>query len=135
MPAGRPTKYRPEFCQGIIDFFSSHESLPLMASYAVSIGVSREAINQWSHKYPEFMDAIKIAKAIQEKNLVEGALSGKYHPTFAIFTAKNVLGWRDQRDVLVSDKRPAIEEGLEKWQQQLSRPRATKSSPRQAKHN
>jgi hypothetical protein len=41
---------------------------------------------------------------MQEQNLVKGALTGVYNSTFAIFTAKNVLGWRDKVEQEITGK-------------------------------
>ena len=70
------------------------------------IGVHRDTLHSWAteknpdqtHKNPRFSDAYKKAKDLQEANLVEGTISGAYNSTFAIFTAKNVLGWRDKTE-------------------------------------
>ena len=77
-----------------------------MARFACNIGVTRDTLYEWSTaknddeslKYPEFSYAYKKAKEYQEANLVEGTLSGAYQQAFAIFTAKNVLGWRDKTE-------------------------------------
>jgi hypothetical protein len=126
-PVGRPTLYRPEYCEQLLDYFSikPYEVLeitdnqgqvkerkpvpnlfPTLARFAVNIGVTRDTLYEWSTaenedgsiKYPEFSYAYKKAKEYQEANLVEGTLSGAYQQTFAIFAAKNILGWRDKTE-------------------------------------
>jgi len=77
---------------------------PTLARFAVMIGVTRETLHDWatsknedeSLKYPDFSYAYKKAKEYQEAILVEGALAGAFQANFSIFTAKNVLGWRDK---------------------------------------
>ena len=50
-------------------------------------------------KYPDFFNAYKRAKDHQERILVQNGLLGLYQGNFAIFTAKNVLGWRDKQEI------------------------------------
>jgi hypothetical protein len=109
-PGGRPSLYKPEYCKQLIEYFSatavSHDdrgnviagTFPTLARFSANIGVHRETLIEWCDKYPEFSDAYKKAKALQEANLVEGTLAGAYQSTFAIFTAKNVIGWRDKTE-------------------------------------
>lgn len=119
---GAPTKYRPSRCKELEDYFNvpaySQEiqtvmtkqgikeisvlvpnDLPTKVGFACLIGVHRDTINEWTHKYPKFSDAIKKAEAHQEHILVTNGLRGHYAQPFAIFTAKNILGWRDKKDV------------------------------------
>ena len=105
--AGRPTGYRPEYAEQLRNYFSAPVStgdgavnlFPTLARFATNIGVHRETLLEWASKHDEFSDAYKAAKALQEANLVEGAMCGVYSQAFAIFTAKNVLGWRDKTEV------------------------------------
>lgn len=123
---GRPTKYKPEFAQTLLDYFLKAKpynrilsafgakddpcDLPTLAGFAILIGVHRDTLNEWENAkdkagkllHPEFSDAIKKAKTIQEHYLVTNALRGNYDKTFAIFFAKNVLGWKDVRESVVS---------------------------------
>jgi hypothetical protein len=112
---GRPTKYKPEFCKKILKYFNIKagddvvlesgekkwfpNSLPTLAGFACEIDVCRDTIHEWTRNYPEFSDAIKRAKEHQERILVENGLRGGYAPSFAIFTAKNIVGWKDKSEV------------------------------------
>ena len=123
MPAGRPTLYRPEYCERLIAMFNveafTNESytngngeektrvvpckFPTLARFAANIDVDRDTLKEWANKtdesgalvHPEFSAAYKKAKDLQEAILVEGGLAGAYETPFAIFTAKNVIGWRE----------------------------------------
>ena len=126
-PVGRPTVYQPEFVDMLIEFFSQSPTrevknrdskgnettqtlpgvFPTLARFATNIGVTKETLHDWATarnietgelRHPEFSSAYKKAKDLQEANLVEGTISGAYNSTFAIFTAKNVLGWRDKTE-------------------------------------
>lgn len=80
---------------------------PTLASFACEIDVCRDTLHNWSTdknpdnslKHPEFFDAYKRSKDHQERILSQGGLSGAFQGNFAIFTAKNVIGWRDQQDL------------------------------------
>jgi hypothetical protein len=110
---GRPTKYEDWMADAILEYFSSPVGeFPTLAGFAAFIGVSRDTLHDWAHakdvsghlRNPSFSDAYKKAKDMQEQNLVKGALTGVYNSTFAIFTAKNVLGWRDKVEQEITGK-------------------------------
>lgn len=126
-PGGRPLDYKPEYAQQLIEFFQdSSERFPTKARFAVTIGVCRQTLYDWATKtddegnirYPEFSDAYKKAQDYQEATLIENALQGKYNPTFAIFTAKNILGWRDRQELTGADGKdliPAEKPEVARW--------------------
>lgn len=62
MPAGRPTLYREEYCQQVIDVCSEGYSL---TGFAGLIGVSRDTIDEWQRVHAEFSAAVDRAKAIR----------------------------------------------------------------------
>lgn len=89
--------------------------MPSLAGFAVKIGVHRDTLHQWANQkddndeliYPEFSDAYKRAKDFQENYLVTNGLASRINPQFAMFVAKNVIGWRDKQpdeaDVIVNN--------------------------------
>jgi len=56
---GRPTDYRPEYCQALIDFCSTGKSL---TAFAVKIGVHRDTLYQWGKVHQDFSDALTRAR-------------------------------------------------------------------------
>lgn len=120
---GRPTKYKPEYCQAIIDFFSIPPTrtvietitrkdgstleketqvasdFPTIQGFCFSIDIVKDTLHEWIAKYPEFADAYKRAKELQENLWVQNSIKGLYNPAFTIFTGKNIFGWRDKQEV------------------------------------
>lgn len=116
-PAHRPTKYKPEYCQKMIDYFNKAPytiktikafgkvinkvmptDLPLLVGFASELKVDRDTLKEWAKVHEEFSAAYKKAKDLQEKILITNGLNGGYNPAFAIFTAKNVMKWTDRVD-------------------------------------
>jgi hypothetical protein len=119
---GRPTKYKPEYCQKLIDYFVNWEPFyespvekqakdgtcttrmekipnppPFLTKFArEELNTTRDMMWGWGKKFPEFSNALKIAKERFEEILIQNGLMGKYSTPFAIFTAKNTIGWRDK---------------------------------------
>ena len=131
-PVGRPTSYKYEYVDQLIEFFDTSvytikttydkegnekvekvlNPFPTLARFATKLGVTRETLHDWATlkdangelRYPEFAYAYKRAKDYQEALLVEGAIGGMYQANFSIFTAKNVLGWRDKTEQEITGK-------------------------------
>ena len=97
---GRPTKYKPEYCQDMIDYFRNHSGFPTFEHFAVEgCDVHPETLINWAESHEDFFEATKKAKAIQKHRLCEGAFSGELNPTFSIFFAKNNCGMVDKQEV------------------------------------
>lgn len=120
MPTGRPTKYKPEYVDQLIEFYSIRpyevikdkkgktyekaNDMPFLVDFAKKIGVGVATLYRWNedkdkegnYKYPEFRDALKGFADHRERILTINALRGHYNASFAIFCAKNTLGWRDK---------------------------------------
>jgi hypothetical protein len=56
MTAGRPTKYREEFCEIIKKELSKGHSVQAASA---TLGVASETVYQWKKIYPKFSDSIK----------------------------------------------------------------------------
>ena len=123
---GRPSLYKEEYAEDLIKYFSiepftektvllpngterierSANKFPTLARFATIVGVTRETLHDWATskdanerlRYPEFSYAYKRAKDYQEYLLVEGTVAGVFNAPFSIFTAKNILGWKDRSE-------------------------------------
>jgi len=60
MPGGRPTEYKPEFCDAVIEWGKDGKSKTWMAA---QLGVSRDSLYEWERVYPQFSDALSLAMA------------------------------------------------------------------------
>lgn len=100
MSAGRPTKFKPAYCQEVIAVMG--EGLSLTA-FAGEIGVARSTINEWMADHPEFSEAVKIGQGKRTAYLERGLLSEEVGPriTARIFALKNAAPdeWKDKREV------------------------------------
>jgi len=56
---GRPTKYKPEFCDTVVELGALGKS---KAQMAAAIGCSRMSIDEWCKEHKEFSDAIARAR-------------------------------------------------------------------------
>lgn len=56
MPAGRPTKYKPEYCQSIVEWMAEGK---LVYDWAKEIGIHICSVYEWKEKHPAFSEALK----------------------------------------------------------------------------
>lgn len=136
---GRPSDYDPKYAGMLIDYCSREPfetkdgkrtptEFPTLAGFAKLIGKHRETLNNWAdqNQNPEFFDAYKRLKDAQEHYLVVNGLAGTVNAIFAIFTAKNVIGWRDKQkdeapDVLINNYANLPTEQLEEKALELAK--------------
>lgn len=59
MPAGRPTKYKPEYCEQVVALGKEGKSLVQMCA---AFDIARSTIDQWAEDNPEFSEALARAK-------------------------------------------------------------------------
>jgi hypothetical protein len=120
---GRPTDYKPEYCEKIIEWFeiapnreveiphykdggvtwndykTVANKLPKFHEFAKSIGVVHQTLHNWCDSHVEFFEAFTRAKELQKYFLIENGLNGCYNPTFAIFVSKNITDMKDKQEV------------------------------------
>lgn len=111
-------KYQSQFCQELLAFFDVRAfsitevqkrdgsinlvetacELPTFAAFAKKIGVTCAQLRAWEEKYPAFNYACEQARDRQGDILIQNSLRGNYASSFAMFTAKNLLGWKDGKE-------------------------------------
>ncbi len=57
---GRPTSYRPDFCERIITLMAEGRSLD---GCAAILGVHPDSLYEWQKVHPEFSDAVRAGRA------------------------------------------------------------------------
>lgn len=102
MPRGRPTKYKKEYCQQLIEHMGQGLSFE---SFAGTISVTDRVLYNWLDKHPDFLQAQKIGKhkcmIFWEKIGVAGA-AGKiqnFNAATWIFNMKNRFGWVNELQI------------------------------------
>lgn len=103
MPAGRPTKYKPEMCDKIVELgkigASKHEM-------AMELDISIDTFMVWQTENKQFSEAVKqaidLSQAWWEKNgriATFGGCDG-FNATSFIFNMKNRFkdDWRDKQE-------------------------------------
>jgi hypothetical protein len=94
--AGRPSEYRAEYCEAVIEFMAQGYSL---TAFAGSIRKSRNAVYEWIGRHPAFGDAVARARAARvaalETKLLTARRGGEV--AAAMFGLKNAEPdeWRD----------------------------------------
>lgn len=126
-------KYQPEFCQKLLSFFDGAAftvtevqkrdgsinlvetacELPTFAAFAKQIDVTCADLHAWEAKYPAFKYACEQARDRQKNILIQNSLRGNYASSFAVFTAKNLLGWKDGKEEAPVEEAVVIEWGDE----------------------
>ena len=119
---GRPTKYRPNYCKKIVEYFSIEPTttklekfyykngdikekevevaanLPTIVGFAHSIGTTDRTLLTWSKNHKDFLRAYEWAKKLQEQIWMVNAVKGLYNPLFSIFLGKNIYGYKDKSE-------------------------------------
>jgi len=87
-PVGRPSLYRDEYGDTIIEWMDKGYSLTAAAS---RLDVCRKTVYNWVDEYPEFAVKVKIAQAKRQFFLENRLLDAKDGPvvTSSIFALKN----------------------------------------------
>ena len=119
MPAGRPTKYKKQYCEEIIRFFDVPqtkikkvtqitasgvtefnkevpENLPTIIGFARKIGVLSETLKEWADKYEEFSVSYRKALELEKEFLIQNGLKGFYQPNIFQFIASNLTDMKNK---------------------------------------
>lgn len=96
---GRPTDYRPEYCDAIVEDMAKGLS---KTAFAASIGVARFTLLEWANRHPDFHDAMKRAEAARVRALELQMLDADSNAKVVarIFALKNAdpEEWRDRQE-------------------------------------
>lgn len=95
---GRPTKYRKEYCQKLIDHMAEGLSFDCFGG---DIPVVDSTLYYWLDKHPDFSEAYKIGKKRQREfweKLGRAGAAGKidnFNSAAWIFNMKNRFAWKN----------------------------------------
>ena len=96
----RPSKYKPEFCERIIELRSEGASI---VEVAAEFGASKMAIYRWRDEFPEFAEALAISdercEAWWEKQGRTHLKDRSFNSTLWYMNMKNRFGWADKQEV------------------------------------
>jgi hypothetical protein len=99
-PEGRPSLYRPEYCEMVVQAMATGVSL---TAFAGMIGVSKDAVYEWMVQHSEFSNAVARGKPARLLHLERKLLAARYGAqcSAAIFALRNAdpTEWRDIRSV------------------------------------
>lgn len=113
MPAGRPTDYKPEYCQLLIDHMSKGYSYE---TFAAKVDASKQTIYDWEKANPEFLDAKNQAfakcqlywESLAIDNPMTNPRTGGLNTGTWIFNMKNRFKWTDRVEVEAGDKTQSL---------------------------
>jgi transposase-like protein len=127
MRTGRPSKYKPEYCEQLIEHMEQGLSFE---AFAGSIGVCKQTLYTWTEEHEEFLDAKKRAteksRLFWEKMGIDNIInvsefkgdSTSLNSAVWVFNMKNRFGWRDKQpdehDVVVNNFAKLSDEELDK---------------------
>lgn len=137
-PNGRPSKYKKAYCKKMIEFFDiphileiekekvtkdgevvTHiveraNKLPTFEKFAVSIGVHRDTLHEWSRTHQEFSDTYSKCKNLQKDMLIYLGMIGLYNAPFTQFVAKNITDMKDTQQVEQTTRNIVVENPKDK---------------------
>lgn len=98
---GRPSLYKPEYCQMLIDHMSTGLSYN---TFVVVAKVNLDTLYEWEKQHPEFSEAKKEAFAHAQsywERLGQALVTGVTKGSAAawIFNMKNRFKWTDRQDI------------------------------------
>lgn len=91
------------------DFCEKEDKKPSVIGMANWLGVSRDTINSWKRgecRSTTHSDLILKAYDLLEELWVDYMQNGKVNPASGIFLGKNLFGYRDVQDVVVTPNNP-----------------------------
>ena len=101
-PVGRPSKYRPEYCEMLVQHMSMGMTFTSFAGHP-EIRVCRDTLYEWEKVHPEFSDARKRGIAASEHFFLEAGFSSmfdkqNFNTTIWYMMMKNIHGWKDKQE-------------------------------------
>lgn len=98
----RPTEYKQEFCEQVIEYGKQGKSVAWMAA---ELGVSKDSLYEWAKVNDEFSDAFTRAKLESQRWWEDAGQTGLLTPGFSAsvwsrsMAARFPEDWREQKGV------------------------------------
>lgn len=117
---GRPTKYRPDMPERLLELMSDGLSFEACCG---DLGISKETGYKWTREYMDFNVAKELGEVRGQLFWEKAAISGlwsdkngsKFNTTAFIFIMKNRFGWRDRREISGSLGIGGLDETYKGW--------------------
>lgn len=112
-PVGRPTAYKPEYCQMLIEHMKQGFTFD---SFAGRLMVAISTLYVWEAAYPEFLEAKKVGRGCQQltdEETLQKITQGKIkngNITGLIFKMKNCHRWTDRIEQEITARDKTIED-------------------------
>lgn len=105
MPGGRPTKYKAEHCEQVIDHFREGWSI---AEICLELDICEKTFLNWVNTKDEFLQAKKKGVFFSEgwwmKQGRKNLENKEFNSTLWYMNMKNRFGWKDRNDLTTNDK-------------------------------
>lgn len=123
-PIGRPTIYKPEYCQALLDYmtqepFEDHAvihtntkgetwtelkrvpaKIRFLEDFAYEIvHTTPQTLIEWAQKFPRFGEAYSRARHMQKAHLLQCGFAGVSDSQMTKFAAVNLTDCRDKADI------------------------------------
>lgn len=92
-----------------LDYCELNDKKPSPIAMAAWLGVSRDALNHWKrgeYRSETHHDIIEKAYTLMEEIWYDFMQNGRVNPASGIFLAKNMFGYRDETQVVVTPNNP-----------------------------
>lgn len=99
-PGGRPTDYKSEYCQKVIELGKEGKGV---AAIALELNVAKSSLYVWAEAHKEFSDALNVSTDFSEAWWTEKARENLDNKQFnaAVFSInmQNRFGWNKKTEV------------------------------------
>lgn len=104
---GQPTKYKPEYCKLMLDYFDVKPStdgiacdIPLMTRFVrKELKVDYQTFLNWQEKHVEFFESVMECEKIVKEILITNNLNGLYQTRDFKFIAMNLTDMTDKTEI------------------------------------
>jgi len=136
MTTGRPSRYRPAYCETVKDFRT-------LAAFARSLGVDTQTVYNWMQKHPEFAAAVKAMARPQSplyrdeycdavvEYLKDGHSLAAFAATIGV-TTRSLYNWMARHPDFDDAVKVAQAKSLLWWERRLLELAQTKRGPAKA---